>query len=463
MTISPPDALGALWRSGQMDEASTGRLRLSGAEPALPSSFAVGTAAQVSLGAAALAASEMGRLRNGLVQDVAVDMREAALECSSYFTLDGRAPRLWDPIAGLYACRDGGWVRLHTNFAHHRDGALALLGLPPGEGMPREAVAAALASWSADAFEDAAAEAGLVAAALRSVAAWERHPQHAAVASLPLVELTRLGDAPPLAWPPLAGDARPLTGLRVLELTRILAGPAAGRTLAAYGADVLLVNAPHLPNIASLADMSRGKRSAHADLRRADDREAFETALAGSHVVLQSYRPGALVALGYGAADLARLRPGIVAASLSAYGRRGPWAGRRGFDSLVQTATGFNDAEARAAGVATPKPLPVQILDMASGFLLAFGIATALMRQRAEGGSWHVEVSLARTGLWLRALGRIANGFAAPAADYAGQLEHSDSGFGRLAALRHAARFSVTPARYDRPAVPPGTDRLAWH
>jgi crotonobetainyl-CoA:carnitine CoA-transferase CaiB-like acyl-CoA transferase len=178
--------------------------------------------------------------------------------------------------------------------------------------------------------------------------------------------------------------------------------------------------------------------------------------------MLQGYRPGGLAALGFGAADAAQLRPGIVYVSLSAYGRSGPWSGRRGFDSLVQTATGFNAAEGAAANAGEPKALPMQVLDMASAFLLAFGAEVALLRQREQGGSWHVQVSLARTAQWLRSLGRVADGFAAAKADFASRMEASESGFGHLVAVRHAARFSATPPRYRRPAVPPGTDRLAW-
>lgn len=454
-----------LWRDAGLADASLDHLTLNGAEPALPSSFAVGTASQVALAAAAMAAVEVGRARGQAEQEVTVDMREAALECCGAFTVDGKKPVVWDPIAGLYACRGGGvhdWVRIHTNFAHHRDGVLRLLDLPPGPATTRAKVEAALATWPALDFEAAAAEAGLVVAALRDFETWERHAQHAAVASLPLIEIDRIGDAPPLEWPAPGADAGPLEGIRVLDLTRILAGPVAGRTLAAYGADVMLVNSPHLPNIEAIADTSRGKRSALADLRDPSDREAFAAALAGAHVFLQSYRPGSLQALGFGANDVARIRPGIVCASLSAYGRSGPWSTRRGFDSLVQTATGFNVDEAAATGSSTPRPLPMQVLDMATAFLLAFAIETALLRQRREGGTWHVQLSLARTGLWLRSLGRVEHGFGAAAPEFSAQMEASESGFGKLLALRHAARFSRTPARYVRPSVRPGTDRLAW-
>jgi crotonobetainyl-CoA:carnitine CoA-transferase CaiB-like acyl-CoA transferase len=455
----------AIWSDAGLDESALSRLTLTGSEPGLPSSFAVSTAAQASLGVAALVASEIGRVRNGRLQTVDVDLVEAAVECTGRFTLDGAAPEAWDKLAGLYSCgspADGEWVRLHTNFAHHRDGVLRLLGLPAGPATTREQVATALASWRAADVEDQAAELGLVVARLRRFDEWDRHPQSDAVATLPLVEIERIGEAAPLEWPRLDLAAPPLAGLRVLDLTRILAGPVGGRTLAAYGADVMLVNSPNLPNIESIADTSRGKRSALADLHDGADRAAFTAVLRDAHVMLQGYRPGGLDALGFGAADAAALRPGIVYVSLSAYGRLGPWSMRRGFDSLVQTATGFNDAEGMAFGGGSPRALPMQILDMASAFLIAFGTQAALLRQRAQGGSWHVQVSLARTAAWLRSLGRVDAGFAAPPVDARALMEPSESGFGPLQAVRHAARFSATPARYARASVPPGTDPLAW-
>jgi hypothetical protein len=465
MMMQPSDTLAALWCAAALPVAALERVTLTGAEPALPSSFAVGTAAQTALAAAALAATEIGAYRNGLRQQVRVDMRHAALESSGRFTLDGRTPELWDKLAGLYACGpDGadGWVRLHTNFAHHRDGTLRLLGLPPGPDTPREAVAAALRGWRALTFEDAAAGAGLVVAALRRFDEWDAHPQRAAVARLPLVAVERIGPAPPRPWPVLGREARPLEGLRVLDLTRILAGPVGGRTLAAYGADVMLVNAPHLPNIEAIAETSRGKLSALADLREPTDRAGLRRVLEDAHVFVQGYRPGALAALGFGPSEVASVRPGIVVVSLSAYGESGPWAGRRGFDSLVQTATGFNHAEALAAGADQPKALPVQILDVATGHLIALGAQAALLRQQHEGGSWQVRVSLARTAQWLRELGRVAHGFDGARPDFGGVMVTSLSSWGTLSAVRHAAEFSRTPARWTRPSAAPGTHPLAW-
>lgn len=464
--VSAADALRQLWRCVELPEPSLQRAAFSGAEPALPSSFAVGTAAQASMAAAALAATQIGWLRNGVAQQVAVDKHHAALECCTYFRLDARVPLVWDKLAGLYPCGDdegaAGWVRIHTNFAHHRDGALRLLGLPAGDSAEPADVRQALRRWNAFDFEQAAADAGLVVAALRSFGDWDRHAQGQAVALQPLLRIERIGDAPPLALPPLARDARPLQDLRVLDLTRILAGPVGTRALAGYGADVLLVNAPHLPNIEALAETSRGKLSAHADLRDGAGREAFDRVLREAHVFVQGYRPGGLAQLGYGPPELAAKRPGIVAVSLSAYGTHGPWATRRGFDSLVQTASGFNHAEAQAFGSGPPRALPGQFLDHVSGQLIALGAAAALWRQQHEGGSWHVQVSLARTGLWLRGLGRVQDGFVAPKPDFAPYLDTSPSGFGELSAVRHAAILSATPAAWPRPSMPPGSHVLAW-
>jgi len=297
---------------------------------------------------------------------------------------------------------------------------------------------------------------------LRSFEEWDAHPQGRAVAHGPLLHIEKIGDAPPRALPPLRAGSAPLCGVRVLDLTRILAGPVGARALAAYGADVLMVNSPQLPNIEAIAETSRGKLSALADLRSSEGRRDFEHVLREAHIFIQGYRPGGLEALGFGPREVATLRPGCVMVSLSAYGPTGPWASRRGFDSLVQTATGFNQSEAQASGSATPRAMPAQILDHASGYLIALGAQVALWRQMHEGGSWHVQVSLARTAHWLRGLGRVARGFEAPPPDFGDLLETSQSGWGELRALRHAAQFSVTPAAWPRPSMPPGSHPLAW-
>ena len=448
---------------GQLPEEALSLVKLGGEDPVLPSSFAVGSAAQSSIAAAALAACELGHTRGASRQEVRVDMLHAALECVGWYSVEGYAPDLWDRFSGLYPCADG-WIRVHTNFDHHRDGALRLLGLDPKSARRADAQAALL-DWRAIDFESAAAEAGLVASALRSFEQWDATEQGRVVAAQPLFCIERIGEAAPRKLPPLSPWARPLDGLRVLDLTRILAGPVGTRALACYGADVLLVNAPHLPNIDAIADTSRGKLSAHADLRTAADRSALRALLRDAHVWVQAYRPGALRKLGFGPEELAAWRPGIVCISLSAYGPQGPWAGRRGFDSLVQTAMGFNLAEGQAALDGQPRPLPMQILDHASGYLVAFCAAAALQRQQHEGGSWHVQISLAQTAQWLRSLGRVDGGFAAPAPSDALRepyLEASKSGFGKLLAMRHSAELGRTPASWLWPSMPPGSHPLSW-
>ncbi len=436
---------------------------LEGAEPALPSSFRIGTAAQASIAASAAAAAELHRRRGGGAQQVSVAMRDAAIEFRGerYVTCDGKPmPDPWDAIAGVYRCGDGRYVRLHTNFPHHRRGVVKLLGCDDN----RDAVATALASWDAIAFETAAAEAGLCVTAMRTFAEWDAHPHGAAIAGQPPLWIERIGDAAPKPLPPAAD--RPLAGLRMLEMTRVIAGPVCGRTLAAHGADVLHITSPHLPNIEPLLmDTGRGKRNAALDLRDAAQREVLRGLLRGADVFLQSYRPGGLASLGFSPQEVAALNPGIVCVTLSAFGHLGPWANRRGFDSLTQTASGMNAAEAEAAGVEGPKVLPCQALDHASGYLLALGAMAALMRRAEEGGSWLVRVSLAATGRWIRDLGRLPDGFSAPdpkAADVQDLLEDSDSGFGRLRAVRHAARLAATPAGWTQPAMPLGSSSPAW-
>ena len=462
---TPPDAMDALaslWRLSGEDNAALAGVSLSGGEPALPSSFAVGTAAAASIAASALAAAGLHRLRTGMPQRIDVDMRHAAMEfrAEQYLRVDGApAPEFRDRLTRTFQCGDGRWVRIHANFPHHRDGVLRILRCSHDT----EAVARALQDWDALGFEDAAAAAGMVVTAMRSFDEWDAHPQGQAVAGLPLLSIERIGDAPPRPLPPAA---RPLSGVRVLDLTRVIAGPVCGRTLAGHGADVLLVTAPHLPSIEPLVmETGLGKRTCSLDLRGDPGRQAFDALLRQADVLVQGYRPGGLDALGLSPEAAARKRPGLIYVSLCAYGQAGPWAARRGFDSLVQTASGFNQAEAQAGGSEAPAPLPAQALDRATGYLMAYAAMVALMRRSREGGSWHVRLSLAQTAHWLRSLGRVEGGLnmAMPSFDDIADLtERHASGFGMLTTIRHAARMSGTPVRWDLPAMPLGTHAPVW-
>ncbi len=437
-------------------------LTLTGQGPILPSSFKVGAAAQAAISASALAASRVWHQRGGKRQAIAVDMRHALIEFRSEQFLQingGPSPALWDKIAGTYQTGDSRWVRLHTNFPHHRDGVLELLDCA----YDREAVAAALGQWRGQDFEDAAAGKGLVATMMRSPEEWQAHPQAQALDQQPLISVERIGDAPAR---PLSPGVRPLDGVRVLDLTRIIAGPVCGRTLAAHGADVMRVTAPHLPSVAALVtDAGRGKLSTHIDLRQEAGRENLRRLIAEADILVQGYRPGGLERWGFGPENVAKMRPGIIHVSLSAYGHVGPWSSRRGFDSLVQTASGINFAEAEAAGVDGPKALPCQALDHASGYFMAASAMATLARRANEGGSWHIRVALARTGRWLQGLGRVGNGFdfAAPdESDMDDFLEESQSSYGMIMAVRHAAQLSETPAHWTRPSMPLGSHPPVW-
>ena len=459
---TPREILADLWTSVGGETAALDAVTLTGEEPQLPSSFRVAAAAQASIAAAGLAAAHVWKLRSGQGQDVAVDMRHAVVECRSerYLRVDGKPPPpAWDAIAGVYKTRDRRFVRLHTNFPHHRDAVCRVLNCKA----ERDDVQAALMQWDAEAFEAAAYAAGGVVAMMRSYDEWSELPHASALAALPPITIEKIGEAPPKPWP---DGNRPLAGLRVLDLSRVIAGPVAGRTLAVYGADVLLISGPDLPAIPWLTiDTGRGKLTSFLDLKTEQGRAGLRDLLATADIFSQGYRPRALANLGFSPEEVARINPGIVFVSLSAYGHAGPWAERRGFDSLGQTTTGFNQAEGQAAGVDGPKELPAQILDHATGYLMAFGAMMAKARQSREGGSWHVRASLAQTGRWLWNLGRVADGLKTE--DLRGEavspfVEEVTSGFGPLQSIRHSAKLSKTPAFWARPAMPLGSHPPQW-
>ena len=459
---SPRDILAELWTSTGGERAALDAVTLTGDEPQLPSSFRLAAAAQVSIAATGLAAANIWQLRSGQSQDIAVDMRHAVVECRSerYLRVDGKPPGpAWDAIAGIYNTGDGRFVRLHTNFPHHRDAVCKVLNCKP----ERDEVQAALMQWDGEAFETAAYAGGCVVALMRSHGQWSSLSHAKALADLPLISIEKIGEAAPKPWP--KGD-RPLAGMRVLDLSRVIAGPVAGRTLAAHGADVMLISSPNLPAIHWLTiDNGRGKLSSFVDLKSEQGGDVLRGLLAQADIFSQGYRPTSIAALGFSPEDAAKVSPGIVYVSLSAYGHAGSWAGRRGFDSLVQTTTGFNHAEGRAAGVDGPKELPAQMLDHATGYMMAFGAMMAKARQSQEGGSWHVRVSLAQTGRWLWNLGRVADGFKTE--DLKGEsvmpfIEEIPSGFGPLRSVRHSAMLSKTPALWSRPAMPLGSHPPEW-
>ncbi len=322
-----------------------------------------------------------------------------AFHSERYVHLDGRPAAAFAPLSRFWRTADG-WVRTHANYPHHRERLLTALGLTSGAGV--DAVAAELGRRRALDVEEEVYGAGGLAVAVRGAAEWAAHPQGALVAGQPLLTLERAGGAPgpgPVQEPP-GRAALPCAGVRVLDMTRVLAGPVATRTLALLGADVLRVDSPRLPESQDVHnDTGMGKRSALLDLARSVDREAFEDLLARADVVVTGYRPGALDRFGLSAEALAARRPGLVVAELSAWGRYGPWGGRRGFDSLVQAATGIALHEGSSL---RPGALPAQALDHGTGYLLAAAVLRALTERHLDGGTWVVRAALARTAHWLQ-------------------------------------------------------------
>lgn len=398
------------------------RLTITGPAHVLPSVFPVTSAATAAVAVATLATAELWCGRGAAPSQVAVDCRHAALACRSERLLratDRHLGDIWDPIAGTYAASDG-WIRLHTNFRRHRLAVGEVLGAGSApESVDRTAIAQAVSHWEAVALEAAIYEAGGCAGALRDRKEWRSSPHAVALAAEPLVRIEPLDESSAVTDAAAPGDegsppARPLQGLRVLDLSRVVAGPVAGRFLAAYGADVLRLDAPDEEDgTVVVADTTVGKRSARVDLRSGAGRKVFEQLVAGADAIICAYRPGALAGLGYAPTELASLRPGLVVGTLSAYGGLGvgepAWGGRRGFDSLVQMVTGLADEGRRAIAAEAPVPLPAQLLDHASGYLLAAGMLTALARRFADGHArpaQEVTVSLARTAAWLDDLGR---------------------------------------------------------
>src|SRR5215469_3503978 len=378
-----------------------------GADPVLPTPFRIGAAGAATLAARGLAATELWQVRTRRHQRVTVDLRQAtaALRSGHYLQLAGTdVSSERNTIMGFYPTRDGRWSYFHCNFLNHRAAALSVLGVAED----REAVARAVATWNAADLEEAIIAAKGAGGMARTQAEWARHPQGAAVAALPLIEIMRIGDSAPQ---PLPDGDRPLSGIRVLDLTRVLAGPTCARTLAEHGADVLRITGAHLPNLGHHEfDTGHGKLSAHLDLREAKDVEILRGLVRETDVFSQGYRPGTLGTRGFSPEVLAKLRPGLVFVSLCAFSHVGPWASRRGFDTVVQTVSGITARQGELFPGTAPGPqfYPVSAIDYLTGYLMAFGAMAALARRVREGGSWLVRISLAQVGRWLVELGEVA-------------------------------------------------------
>ncbi len=438
-----------------------------GNDPILPTPFRIGECSAAALGAIGLAISDLWESRTGRSQEVAVDTRQAtaSLRSGKYMQMDGATVSTErNTVMGVYPAKNGRWSYLHCNFPNHRAAALGVLGVAED----RDEVSKAVAKWDALELEEAIIAAKGAGGMVRTIEEWAQHPQAAAVASLPLMEIVKIGDSPPEKLPD--GD-RPMSGVRVLDLTRVLAGPTCARTLAEHGADVLKITAAHLPNIGYQEyDTGHGKLSANLDLREQQDLETLRGLVRESDVFSQGYRPGTLGTRGLSPEELAQLRPGIVYVSLSAFSHVGPWASRRGFDTVVQTVSGITSRQGDLFPGAVPGPqfYPVSAIDYLTGYLMAFGALVALGRRTREGGSWLVRISLAQVGHWLVGRGQVPDtGLKdVPEEFTSAELDRwfmeSNTPVGRLQHLGPVVRLSETPPHWARPSVPLGYNEPVW-
>jgi crotonobetainyl-CoA:carnitine CoA-transferase CaiB-like acyl-CoA transferase len=375
-------------------------------EPAtlLPSHLPADEIAIACVVAALGAASSLSasRRRQSQPAPVSIDRRHVAAAVTSerhFRHGDEPAPVGFAPLSRFWMAADG-WIRTHANYLWHRDSLLRSLGVDADVADLADAVGAAVGERRAGDLEAAVFDAGGIAAAVRTRSEWLAHPQGQAVASEPLVGCERIGDAAPRAR---SANPQPASGLRVVDLTRVIAGPVCTRMLGAFGADVLRMDPPSHPDVGqpgTVADTLLAKRSALLDFSSPTGSATLHDLLDAADVLVCGYRPGSLDRFGLGPESIAERHPGLVAVYLDAWGHSGPWASRRGFDSVVQAPTGVSDAES-ADGGRTPGALPCQLLDHGTGYLAAAAALDGLRRQGENGGTYVRRLSLARTAEWL--------------------------------------------------------------
>jgi len=446
----------AAWGAIGGDDPAVAALRFVG-DGGLPSTFAVSDLAAAAIGVAALSIGELAQTARGTMTPVTVDRRLASFWFSKSIRPTGwRMPGVWDAFAGDYRTSDG-WIRLHTNAPHHRAAAERVV----GRAAEKAETARAVARWRAGDLESAIVHEGGCAAEMRSRDAWTHHPQGAAVDAEPLVRLAATERAAERGWSPQAD--RPLAGLRVLDLTRVLAGPVASRFLAGFGASVLRIDPPDWNEPAIVPEVTLGKRCARLDLRDDGGRAIFEKLLAQADLLLCGYRSDALDRLGYDNAARRALAPGLIDVRLDAYGWSGPWARRRGFDSLVQMSSGIAEAGMRWKAANEPVPLPVQALDHATGYLIAAAAIRGVTLRLTRGHGTQARLSLARTAKWLTDEGE---GVSSPPLAPENESDVSPAievtAWGEARRLIPPVAIDGIPMRWDSPAAELGSSKPAW-
>jgi hypothetical protein len=450
-----------------------GEVEITGADPVFSTPFRLGETCASVLAGVGVAVSDIWALKTGRPQNVGIDARHAAaaLRSTLYMQRPG-ADGTFTPVVNdnheamlkitqPWPTKDGRWFLPHFGLPNLKQRVLGVLGCEPNP----TSVAQAVAQWDALDLEAAIDEARACGAMVRGNAEWLAHPHGQTLEAKPIVEIIKIGDSDPEPFP--TGETpqsdRPLGGIRVLDLTRILAGPIAARTLAENGADVLMVAAEHLPQIDEhVMDTSHGKRSCYLNLKTAEDVAQLKDLARGADVFSQGYRPGMLQGLGFGPEDLAAVRPGIVYLSISCFGADGPFSHRGGWEQVAQTVTGLchdgGDGD-------RPGLLPAAACDYTTGYLGAYGVLLALARRAREGGSYHVRVSLCQSGMFIYRQGKTA--FAGPGMDLTDTERDAlcidtQLALGPLRHLGPVLRLSETPPRWTRPTPTLGGDAPEW-
>ncbi len=457
MTAAAESPLASALAAAGLPTALAARLEVDGEPGTSTPRLSVEEVGIACIGAALLAAARLEEVRTGEWSTPALDRGEvrAALVSERLFRIDGEpAGAGFAPASRFWRAADG-WVRTHANYPWHREALLRAVGA-----VDDDALAGAIAERGAEEIEAAAFAAGGVAAAVRTATDWREHPQGAAVAGEPLVAHTDIGQGEPRK--PMRGGLAPAAGVRVLDLTRVIAGPVCSRYLGALGADVLRLDPPHLPDLEAgqPGDTLLGKRSAFLDLSTEAGARRLEGLLADAHVVLLGYRPGALSRFGRVPEELAARHPGLVVMELAAWGHTGPWRERRGFDSIVQAACGIAAVEAGPDG--DPGALPCQLLDHGTGYLAAAAVLGALAEQRESGGSRSVRLSLARTARWLLDLGERGDGARPRWEEDGAAFVAAVDGDPSLAAVPSPGSLGGTPLRWRGPATRYGAADPEW-
>lgn len=424
-------------------------------EGALPSALAVTDLACASIAAAGQAVSELLQQQTGDLPSVEVDRRLASFWfATSLRPIGWEVPPLWDPVAGDYATKDG-WIRLHTNAPHHRAAAESVLGACAD----RAAMATKVAQWTSADLEQAVVDAKGCAAEMRSWAQWQKHPQGLAVNAEPLVHFSD-GEEGHLPWN--GSVAQPLAGLKVLDLTRVLAGPTASRFLAGLGANVLRIDPPTWNEPGVVPEVTLGKRCARLDLHQPADRAVFESLLKDADILLHGYRADALEHLGFGVERRRQLAPGLIDVCLNAYGWSGPWQNRRGFDSLVQMSSGIAEAGRRWKQADKPTPLPVQALDHGTGYLMAASAIRLLDERLRSGRGGSARLSLARTAKLLIEHGAGTDEALRPEDEQDQNSQVEQTPWGLAHRLQAPLKISGTPLQWSLPATELGSHQPRW-